>query len=67
MTRITEVSDPQLYQSLYEQWIAERKPGWVVRAGGMQSWKVTQLVDTTIAFDDNDVEAYYESTGLSAK
>lgn len=66
MARVTQESDPELWDVLHKQWIAEKQPGWVARSGGMQSWKVVQLVNGSIAFDQNEVEGYYESTSFDS-
>jgi hypothetical protein len=64
MARVTQESDPDFWQTLYDQWLAEGRPGWVVRGGGMQSWTVLQLVDGSIVFDTDNPKDLYESTSF---
>lgn len=62
--RITQVSDPTLWESLRKQWVEERKPGWVVRRAGAESYLVVQDVDGNICFDPTSNKSYYDDTGI---
>ena len=64
--RITQESDPELWLSLYQQWQQERKPGWVVRRAGAESYLVVQTSGSspTIAFDPTTNKSYYDDTGI---
>jgi hypothetical protein len=62
--RITQSSDPELWQSLYKQWLEERKPGWIARHAGGESWQVVQLVNQEVAFDPQSQKSLYETTSF---
>lgn len=62
--RITQESNPVLWESLYKQWIAERKPGWVVRRSGGESYLVVQTTSGSLAFDPQVNKSYYDDTGI---
>jgi len=64
--RITQASDPAKWASLYQQWMAERQPGWVVRHAGSESYIVIQTSGSApeIAFDPSDNKSYYDDTGI---
>jgi hypothetical protein len=62
--RVTQESNPDVWQGLYNQWLEERKPGWVTRRSGADSWLVVQLVDGSIAFDPQTNKNLYEDTSF---
>ncbi len=62
--RVTQQSDPDLWQALYKQWLEEHKPGWVARKAGGESWLVVQLTDGAIAFDPQSGKSLYETTSF---
>lgn len=62
--RVTQESDPELWASLRQQWLEERKPGWVARHAGGESWLVVQLTDGSIAFDPQSQKSLYETTSF---
>ncbi len=62
--RVTADSDPELWYSLYRQWLEERKPGWVARHAGGESWLVVQLTSGSIAFDPQSQKSLYETTSF---
>jgi len=62
--RITQGNNPALWETLYTQWLQERKPGWVVQRAGAVSYHVVQLTSGSIAFDPTSNQAYYESTSF---
>jgi len=62
--RITQIGSPEEWQSLYDQWLAERKPGWVVRHAGNESYLVVQDADGNVCFDPTTNKSYYDDTGV---
>ena len=62
--RVTQISDPDLWQQLYAQWVSERYPGWITKRAGAQVWKAVQLSSGSLAFDPQDNQSYYESTSF---
>jgi hypothetical protein len=64
--RITQSSNPEEWQSLYNQWLEERQPGWIVRRAGNESYLVVQTSGSSpeIAFDPVTNKSYYDDTGI---
>lgn len=62
--RVTPLTNFELWQSLYQQWEAERRPTTVVRGAGANTWKVVQHTSGSYVFDPVDHQAWYDSTSF---
>ena len=59
---VSESNNPDLWNKLYEMWIAEKLPGWVVSSH--ITYQVIQKVDQSIVFIPYNAESLYETTSF---
>lgn len=61
---ITSTSDPVTWQQLYDEWISERRPGWVVRA--KKTYQVIQNINGEYEFHERTTQQLYDSTSFGS-
>lgn len=61
---ITQESNPTLWQSLYDMWLAEKRPGWVVMT--KTTYQVVQNVAGEMEFHEQTTRSLYESTSFGS-
>lgn len=59
---ISQTNSPGRWQALYDQWIQENRPGWVVSS--KTTYLVLRLPNDEIQFKPMDAESLYESTSF---
>lgn len=59
---ITQESNPTLWEKLRQQWITEKRPGWVVT--GSLTYQVIQKTDGDLAFIPYTGEQLYDTTSF---
>jgi len=62
--RVTPITNLELWNALYNEWIAQGRPGWVVRHAGGQQWQVIQHTSGSPAFDPQSQRGLYETTSF---
>lgn len=62
--RVTPITDFQTWLSLYNQWISEGKPAFIVRRSGGDTWVRIQHTSGSDVFDPVNQETWRGSTGF---
>lgn len=63
MPLITSTNNPTLYAKLYNLWLAQRWPGWIL--DGSTHYRVISEVSGQAAFEFDTNRALYDSRSLS--
>lgn len=62
--RVTPLTDFDLWLSLYNQWLEEGRPAYIVRRSGGETWRRIQHTSGSDVFDPMNQEAMRDSTGF---